>query len=172
MIFLTPVHQHKVPWSAIALHINDLDQDCSNSIAEALELLQSCTNPSIQFIHKMVKQQFARNIFINRLLVWSWKQLNLYWPPFKVISVLVYWYRGPGPCITNVFGTCRKNFSQWHRRFQRKLRSHWLKFLRHVAITLVIQGPGSNQHPQNLYLSHTQDWADSRFAPSQRETTL
>ena len=46
-----------------------------------------------------------------------------------------------GPCITNVFATCRKNFSQWHRSFQRKLRSHWLKFLRHVAITLVIQDP-------------------------------
>ena len=37
----------------------------------------------------------------------------------------------PGPCITNVFATRRKNFSQWHRSFQRKLRSHWLKFLRH-----------------------------------------
>ena len=47
----------------------------------------------------------------------------------------------PGPCITNVFATRRKNFSQWHRSFQRKLRSHWLKFLRHVAKTLVIQGP-------------------------------
>ena len=35
-----------------------------------------------------------------------------------------------GPCITNVFAT------------RRKLLSHWLKFLRHVAITLVIQGPG------------------------------
>ena len=49
--------------------------------------------------------------------------------------------KGPGPCITNVFTTRRKSFSQWHRSFQRKLRSHWLKFLRHVAITLVIQGP-------------------------------
>ena len=47
----------------------------------------------------------------------------------------------PGPCITNVFATRRKNFSQWHRSFQRRLLSHWLKFLRHVAITLVIQGP-------------------------------
>ena len=47
-----------------------------------------------------------------------------------------------GPCITNVFATRRKNFSQWYRSFQRKLLSHWLKFLRHVAITLVIQGPG------------------------------
>ena len=38
--------------------------------------------------------------------------------------------------------TRRKNSSQWYRSFRRKLRSHWLKFLRHVAITLVIQGPG------------------------------
>ena len=50
-------------------------------------------------------------------------------------------HKGPGPCITNVFATRRKNISQWHRSFQRKLRSHWLKFLRHVVITLVIQGP-------------------------------
>ena len=50
-----------------------------------------------------------------------------------------------GPCITNVFVTRRKNFSQWHCSFQRKLLSHWLKFLRHVAITLVIQGPGQWQ---------------------------
>ena len=57
----------------------------------------------------------------------------------------------PGPCITNVFATRRKNFSQWHRGFQRKLLSHWLKFLRHVAITLVIQGPGrlAGAHPTN-----------------------
>ena len=54
---------------------------------------------------------------------------------------LVIKHCSPGPCITNVFATRRKNFSQWHRSFQRKLRSHWLKFLRHVAITLVIQGP-------------------------------
>ena len=46
-----------------------------------------------------------------------------------------------GPCITNVFATCRKNFSQWERSFLWKLRCHWLKFLRRVAKTLVIQGP-------------------------------
>ena len=45
-------------------------------------------------------------------------------------------HKRPGPCITNVFATWRKNFSQWHRSFQRKL-----KFLRRVAKTLVIQGP-------------------------------
>ena len=64
-----------------------------------------------------------------------------------------------GPCITNVFATRRKNFSQWHRSFQRKLRSHWLKFLRHVAITLVIQGPGymviGSMVPKPEYVSWT-----------------
>ena len=49
----------------------------------------------------------------------------------------------PGPCITNVIATCRKNFSQWESSFLWKLRCHWLKFLRRVAKTLVIQGPGS-----------------------------
>ena len=48
----------------------------------------------------------------------------------------------PGPCITNVIATCRKNFSQWESSFLWKLRYHWLKFLRRVAKTLVIQGPG------------------------------
>ena len=46
-----------------------------------------------------------------------------------------------GSCITNVIATCRKNFSQWERSFIWKLRCHWLKFLRHVAKTLVMQGP-------------------------------
>ena len=54
---------------------------------------------------------------------------------------MVHATKKPGPCITNVFATRRKNFSQWHRSFQRKLLSHWLKFLRHVAIKLVIQCP-------------------------------
>ena len=51
-------------------------------------------------------------------------------------------FRVTGPCITNVIATCRKNFSQWERSFLWKLRCHWLKFLRRVAKTLVIQGPG------------------------------
>ena len=50
-------------------------------------------------------------------------------------------FKGPGSCITNVIATCRKIFSQWERSFLWKLRCHWLKFLRHVAKRLVIQGP-------------------------------
>ena len=53
--------------------------------------------------------------------------------------------KGLGPVLLTFFATRRKNFSQWHRSFQRKLRSHWLKFLRHVAITLVIQGPATQK---------------------------
>ena len=65
---------------------------------------------------------------------------------------LMPWNPNPGPCITNVFATCRKNFSQWHSGFQRKLLSHWLKFLRHVAITLVIQGPvHARIHPCRIF---------------------
>ena len=65
---------------------------------------------------------------------------------------LLGWYyfcRSPGPCITNVIATCRKNFSQWESSFLWKLRCHWLKFLRRVAKTLVIQGPGSLHHLLN-----------------------
>ena len=69
-------------------------------------------------------------------------------------SLMDYLHDGPGPCITNVFATRRKNFSQWHRSFQRKLRSHWLKVLRHVAITLVIQGPGSTAQNMSMSLRH------------------
>ena len=36
-----------VHYSWETLYIDSLAQDCSNSIANALELLQSCTNPSI-----------------------------------------------------------------------------------------------------------------------------
>ena len=58
----------------------------------------------------------------------------------------------PGPCITNVIATCRKNFSQWESSFLWKLRYHWLKFLRRIAKTLVIQGPGQQTLELNRIL--------------------
>ena len=47
---------HKRLFQAILnlLYIDGLVQDCSNSIANALELLQSCTKPSILFIFAML----------------------------------------------------------------------------------------------------------------------
>ena len=68
-----------------------------------------------------------------------------------------------GPCITNVIATCRKNFSQWESSFLWKLRCHWLKFLRRVAKTLVIQGPdveakvGFLSWPRRCYVSATSE---------------
>ena len=73
----------------------------------------------------------------------EWKCFPHHWPFARGI----HWtpvdspHKRPGPCITNVIATCRKNFSQWERSFLWKLRCHWLKFLRCVAKTLVIQGP-------------------------------
>ena len=81
--------------------------------------------------------------------------------------VMTAWYRHAfritGPCITNVFATRRKNFSQWYRSFQRKLLSHWLKFLRHVAITLVIQGPGLLQRSPSATLTKDQQCGTLTF---------
>ena len=37
----------KLPYFSIIYHFESLVQDCSNSIANALDLLQSCTKPSI-----------------------------------------------------------------------------------------------------------------------------
>ena len=66
-------------------------------------------------------------------------------------------------CITNVIATCRKNFSQWERSFLWKLRCHWLKFLRRVAKTLVIQG---RVHTKSFYTrtasAYHQSWQEAR----------
>ena len=41
-------------------HIDDLAQDCSNSIANVLELLQSCTKPSISSLFFILSAAIAR----------------------------------------------------------------------------------------------------------------
>ena len=48
----------------------------------------------------------------------------------------------PGPCLITAIWRCRKPFSRWQHSFQRKLRSHWLKFLWQHHVTIVRQGPG------------------------------
>ena len=96
---------------------------------------------------------YKTNFYIQHNILKKWRINGSHFAVFEVMGnfahILQIYFTGtgapiapwPGPCITNVFATRRKNFSQWHRSFQRKLLSHWLKFLRHVAITLVIQGP-------------------------------
>ena len=51
-------------------------------------------------------------------------------------------HTSPGPCLTTVTWRYRKNFREWERSCQRKLRYHWLKELRQRTIAVVRQGPG------------------------------
>ena len=51
---LTDRLQMSVHVNKSILHIDGFAQDCSNSIANALELLQSCTKPTI-WVHGMIK---------------------------------------------------------------------------------------------------------------------
>ena len=46
--------------------------------------------------------------------------------------------RVTGLCLTTAIWRCRKPFNQWQ---QRKLRCHWLKFLRQRHVAVVGQGP-------------------------------
>ena len=98
---------------------------------------QSTTKPCAYFLGYTVSRISWST---NHDDVVSWKRFPRYWFFVKWIR-LDNIYKGPGPCITNVIATCRKNFSQWESSFLWKLRCHWLKFLRRVAKTLVIQGP-------------------------------
>ena len=49
------------------LNIDDLVQDCSNSIADALELLQSCTKPLMYFTEKTKNHLVCRSVYIRGL---------------------------------------------------------------------------------------------------------
>ena len=53
-IWWCDVQWYNLPWSRLVdYYIDGLVQDCSNSIANALELLQSCTKPLILFSYSM-----------------------------------------------------------------------------------------------------------------------
>ena len=75
----------------LRFHIDRLVQDCSNSIASALELLQSCTKPSIYSIHQHIgilnkrrDGHFAENIwneFSSKKIIAFW--LKVHWCLFK-----------------------------------------------------------------------------------------
>ena len=52
-----------------------------------------------------------------------------------------------GPCLTTAIWRCHSPFSQWRCSFERKMRSHWLKFLWHCHVTVVKQGPVMHASP-------------------------
>ena len=70
------------------------------------------------------------------------KTISVAWHTTVVFSLLT-------PCVLL---RCRKNFSQWQRSFQWKLRSHWLKFLRQHHIAVFSTGPSIYMY-HNLALS-------------------
>ena len=69
------------------------------------------------------------------VVVWQWTKSNHIWIHESLCQ------QRSGPCLTTVIWRCRNPFSQWQRSFQRKLRSHWLKFLRRRHVAVVRQGP-------------------------------
>ena len=97
--------------------------------------------------------------FLGLANQWSFQWSETPWFSCDVIvMVAATWSaKWPGPCITNVIATCRKNFSQWERSFLWKLRCHWLKFLRRVAKTLVIQGPVTSHNKTHEHTNNVQD---------------
>ena len=104
--------------------------------------VEECFNPSVLIlcIHfvSLLKTEITQFLLEDRTSLSC--VINIFfWLPGGARSPDI---SNPGPCITNVIATCRKNFSQWESSFLWKLRYHWLKFLRRVAKTLVIQGPG------------------------------
>ena len=52
--------EHSI-WDTVEVYINGLVQDCSNSIANALELLQSCTKPSMSSLVASRKRHSVSN---------------------------------------------------------------------------------------------------------------
>ena len=67
-----PLNKYNIHWRLLKKpeYIYGLVQDCSNSIANALELLQSCTKPSIYFQWKLWLQ-------IYQMLVISYRDKNI-----------------------------------------------------------------------------------------------
>ena len=66
----------------------------------------------------------------------------LNWYTFVYSKSMQFVWRS-GIWLTTTIWRCRKPFGQWQRSFQRKLRSHWLKFLRQRHVAVVKQGLGA-----------------------------
>ena len=75
----------------------------------------------------------------STISVWNWSNsVNIE----SSLWILMAHALATGPCLTTAIWRCRNPFSQWQRSFQRKLRSHWLKFLQQRHVAAVRQGPG------------------------------
>ena len=106
-VYLTPNMVDLMKW----LYIDGSVQDCSNSIANALELLQSCTKPSICILHISFMIQVPNS------------EGNLGWWNPHSLAVMF-------PRKSDVITTCRDHFvnapSQWETTLHCNIISHWL----------------------------------------------
>ena len=84
------------------LHLDGLVQDCSISIVNALEILQSCTNPSIYTAHCINRNHpagyhhvlcKAGNVFHNKALLESVKQHRVVSVIFSIRSLTPWRYQ-------------------------------------------------------------------------------
>ena len=143
------------------LHPKQFSMGCSCWYMPQRRFSWHCVDVNKIIIFRIVDICIILTIYENKSKCWRVSVLN---HTCATIFILVYVDASisiPGPCITNVIATCRKNFSQWERSFLWKLRCHWLIFLRRVAQTLVIQGPGlytyQRSHPSrasSIYIDH------------------
>ena len=169
-------------------HIDGLVQHCSNSIANALELLQSCTKPSMWSHVVFTWRQFHRKrsnpylhtvdvVFTLFYLIWVWKILIQGGPFHKHLSLFnsnsiniqFHSHSIPGyDIITNIctwHDSCAvvscANFcsDQFIRIWARTKKTHRIWIM--MEKLSVKWAPG-----------HENYRADSRLSPSQWETSL
>ena len=91
--------------------------------------------------HSRTDPSWSQQIFahvITGAKIWMWVISFVKW----VDPLVACWpfSRVQPPIWTISSNLAITNFSQWESSFLWKLRCHWLKFLRHVAKTLVITG--------------------------------
>ena len=72
-ILATDSQQEVIAYIIHEAYIDGLMQDCSNSIANTLELLQSCTKPSTYINIRLIEH------FVIKWSWNAWKQLNIEW---------------------------------------------------------------------------------------------
>ena len=111
------------------LYINDLVQDCSNSIANALELLQPCTNPLIYGTQLVLQAR------ITGLAVWQYQDFMSY-----VLSHLPVVTLCPSPVPTD---NDNDNENKFIAKVEQQL--HWA-YIYHPEIVHYMRQKNNNAH--------------------------
>ena len=104
------------------IHINDLVKDCSNSIANAMELRQSCTKPSIYYFKRNVGG-FGPDTYLLQQTV-------------PISAQVIIWHRA---CKTIKLNQCRRVviWTIWNK-FQRNLIKSFKKSIQENSFDDVV----------------------------------